>query len=668
MLQFSQADIAKIRERVKRNPQQLDALKEQTDFFFKYGVKVPVKTQSTWIMNFVCPEDSATLRYDYASEFEYVCPVCGRVYTGEPYSGAWWRYTVEKTVDNSFLCAVIWMITGEEKYKRIACEVLERFAQNYCTYELHGGIPYNNPGMINSQTLCEALTIRSLATTFDIVADAMPENWRKSIVDKLLLPSANVLCEQRMNQLHNHEVVIDSALGIVGLVTRHQELVDFGISSKYGLKYQLENGVLDDGFWFEGTVHYHYFALWACMMFEKFAKDTPYTLRHLGIYEKMYAMPLKLMKPNFHMPCLGDGNGEGMFEELAEHYEFPYALLHTREMAQLLNKVYSVQTRCGAQALLYGVDEIENVDPLILTNYHDNEASGLTVLHSEGEQYLLFKHGKYGGEHDHYDKLGIHYSVGPQDVIADFGTVGYNAPHHYPYFKNTFTHNTVSINGVNQPPADGKTIAYVPAAEETLVEGYADWLGELPDRDSFTIKQWDEEAYHGVRMNRVLLVRNEYIVEAFLIRGAKGKTVDWTVHPKGVWIAKADACPDSAGTSTPQSFLHDAVSICNSGVIESTWKQTEGTLRIWSGCNHEGKLIYAQGPDNPPAQTVTYMIHRVQADGSDILFINVICFEKDKEKLEKVAMNQKDARSVTVDVTYNGVSRTHSFEIGRETV
>ena len=79
-------------------------------------------------------------------------------------------------------------------------------------------------------------------------------------------------------------------------------------------------------------------------------------------------------------------------------------------------------------------------------------------------------------------------------------------------------------------------------------------------------------------------------------------------------------------------------------------------------------MIYAQGPDNPPAQTVTYMIHRVQADGSDILFINVICFEKDKEKLEKVAMNQKDARSVTVDVTYNGVSRTHSFEIGRETV
>lgn len=116
---------------------------------------------------------------------------------------------------------------------------------------------------------------------------------------------------------------------------------------------------------------------------------------------------------------------------------------------------------------MYGVDEIEDVEPLTLSNYHDNEASGLTVVHGAGEQYLLFKHGKFGGEHDHYDKLGIHYSVGECDVIADFGTVGYNAPHHYPYFKNTFTHNTVCINGVNQPPADGKTIEYRSGDGET---------------------------------------------------------------------------------------------------------------------------------------------------------------------------------------------------------
>ena len=91
MLQFSTADIARIKERVKEHPEHLEALRAQTAFFFEHGVKVPVGTQSTWIMNFVCPEDSATLRYDYASEFEYVCPVCGKAYlptTSQAYCSA----------------------------------------------------------------------------------------------------------------------------------------------------------------------------------------------------------------------------------------------------------------------------------------------------------------------------------------------------------------------------------------------------------------------------------------------------------------------------------------------------------------------------------------------------------------------------------------------------
>lgn len=665
MLQFSNADIERIRKRVKKNPELLDKLKEQTAFFFEHGVKVPVGTQSTWIMHFVCPDDSATLRYDYACEFEYVCPVCGKVYRGEPYSGAWWRYTVEKVVDNGFLCAVIWMITEEEKYRSIACEVLDRFAENYAGYELHGGILYNNPGKINSQTLCEALTIRSLAMAFDILADAAPAAWREKIEEKLLIPSAQVLCEQRMAQLHNHEVVIDSALAIVGLVTKRQDFVEFGVCSKYGLKYQLEHGVLEDGFWFEGTVHYHYFTLWACMAFEKFAKDTPYTLRNLGIYEKMYAMPLRLMKPDFHMPCLGDGNGEGMFEELAEHYEFPYAMLRTKEMAQLLNKVYSVKARDGVQALLYGVDEIEAAEPLTLCNYHDNEASGLTVLHGAGEQYLLFKHGRFGGEHDHYDKLGVHYAVGKRDVIADFGTVGYNAPHHYPYFKNTFTHNTVCINGVNQPPADGKTVCYQAQEGEVLVQGFAGWVGELPDRDSLTVKQWDEEAYRGVRMNRALLVRDEYIVEAFLVRGADGKTVDWNIHPKGRPVVPAGAKPDAVGDSQPQRFLHDAVSVSNRGIVHSVWEQDACALHVWSACNREGRLIYAQGPDNPPDQTVTYLTHRVEKACGDILYMNVICFAQGENRLKVVSMEQQDGRRVQIRVAFDGVERLHAFEIGQ---
>ena len=665
MLQFTRDDIHRIRQRAKENPEMLNELRRRTEFFFRYGVKVPVGKQSTWVMYYMCPEDSSKLVYDYAQQFEFTCPVCGKVYTGDYFGGAWWRHTVEKTVDNGFYCAVLWLITEEEKYKSIAVEVLERFANNYAGYELHGGIPYNNPGMISSQTLCEALTLRSLVMSFDILSDTMPEQWNEKIVKWLIEPSAKVMMEQRMSQLHNHEVVINSTLSIIGLVLKRQDILDFGLYSKYGLKYQMENGVLDDGFWFEGTVHYHNFTLWACMVFEKFARNTKHSMRSLGIYEKMFAMPMHIMKHDFTLPCLGDGSGEGTLDELAMYYEFPYTLLKTKEIAQLLNTVYSRTERSGIEALLYGADEIEATDQLKPQNYHDDEASGLTVLHGEGGQYLLFKHGKYGGEHDHYDKLGLHYAVADEDVFADFGTVGYNAPHHYPYFKNTFTHNTVCINGVNQPPADGKTVDYIPGENETFVQGYAGWTGALPDRDSLTIVQWDEEAYRDVEMYRALLFRDEYLLEAFLVKGAQGKTVDWVIHPKGIctmpdspWIAQ------SVGLSTPQTFLNEARCIRNAGLAHSLWTQAGGTLHLWSACNQEDAVLYADGPDNPPSQTLTYCIHRVVPEQGDVIFANVICFADNRPAPEDVSI-RIDGNNVNFQLTVNGSRREHTFVVGK---
>ena len=45
-----------------------------------------------------------------------------------------------------------------------------------------------------------------------------------------------------------------------------------------------------------------------------------------------------------------------------------------------------------------------------MEDYHDETGSGLTVLHRKNDQYLLVKHGPFGGEHDHYDKLEFSYA------------------------------------------------------------------------------------------------------------------------------------------------------------------------------------------------------------------------------------------------------------------
>ena len=667
MIQFTAEEVRAIAKRAHNWPDALIKMKSSCEFLFQYGIKVPMGTKSTWVMFFQCPKDSARLVYNYAVEDEYTCPVCGCVYRGEPYMGAWWRITVEKVLDGAYFCAAIWMMTGEEKYFFAAREALLRFADNYSGYELHGGIPYNNPGRISSQTLCEAMALRSICMTYDILRDALIPLERGHIEDNLLTPSSLVLVTQRMNQLHNHEVVIDSALGIAGLLLARPEFLEIAINGKYGLKYQLMHGTLSDGLWFEGTLHYHYFTLDACMLFERFARGTIYSLINLNCYEKMYAMPLRILQPDLCTPCLGDtGKSDGL-DELAEHYEYPYRLFKSPFMAQVLNQAYQTIPRNSAQALLFGEDNIEDTAPMVLTNYHDTEGSGLTVLHEVDGRYLLFKHGKYGGEHDHYDKLSIHFMVGDIEVLCDLGTVGYGAPHHYRYFKNTFTHNTVCINGMNQPPANGKIIQYSQRIDGVLVEGYADWCGDIPTLDSLTISQWHIPSYKGVEMRRAILFGKDYFIEAFLVRGAEGRTVDWVVHPQGrEELPPADyhGVEPALEGSVSQAFLNNARSFITCGVTETRWHQSAGVLRLFSACNQLSEMIYAHGPDNPPERTLCYAIHRVRPQDSEVLYMNVFAYGEIGAGITSVSLAEASPGEILAEIAFGQERRTHRFHIG----
>jgi len=337
-------------------------------------------------------------------------------------------------------------------------------------------------------------------------------------------------------------------------------------------------------------------------------------------------------------------------------------------MAQILNKVYQTVPRNGIQAFLFGADSIESTPGITLGNYHDNEASGLTVLRGSEGKYLLFKHGKFGGEHDHYDKLGIHFLANGVEVADDLGTVGYGAPLHYDYFKNTFTHNTVCINGLNQPPADGKTIRYEQRADGILVEGHADWCGEGPELDSLTIVQWDQPSYRGVAMRRSILFTDDYFVEAFLVRGAQGRVVDWLNHAQGeMALPKADyrSVNVQIGESKPQSFLHDAKGFVPLGVQETRWSQAAGTLRVFSACNSPSELVYALGPNKPGCAELGYEIHRTRPVGGDVLYMNVFAFGSAGEKISAVELSETAPGEVLAQITLGAEKRAHRFTIGK---
>ena len=90
------------------------------------------------------------------------------------------------------------------------------YAKYYPDYEIHGNIPYNGPGRSGAQTLDEANFQRSFAMAYDILSECMSEEEKIYIRDRMFLPGAQFLLEHRHKQLHNHEVIINSAIAVIG--------------------------------------------------------------------------------------------------------------------------------------------------------------------------------------------------------------------------------------------------------------------------------------------------------------------------------------------------------------------------------------------------------------------------------------------------------------------
>ena len=113
---------------------------------------------------------------------------------------------------------LLYLVTGEKSYAEKAISIMTEYSKYYKDYEVHGDIPYNGPGKSGAQTLDEANFLRSFAMTYDLFSDLMTEEEQTFIRDGMLLPGAEFLMEHRHKQLHNHEVIINSAIAIIGLI------------------------------------------------------------------------------------------------------------------------------------------------------------------------------------------------------------------------------------------------------------------------------------------------------------------------------------------------------------------------------------------------------------------------------------------------------------------
>lgn len=629
MIQFTGKEIEKIRKKAAKEPwsHAVEELKASAGRWQERPLRVPKTGIGNWTLYYYCPDCSVQLAFDEEKEKEHRCLVCGQIFRGEPYDGAWWGFMHMENYNTAFRLGQLYLLTGEAAYGRKAVDILKEYSRYYETYEVHGDIPYNGPGKACAQTLDEAILLRTFAMTCDLVGDLMDGQERKEIEEHLFKPGAYFLLDHRHRQIHNHEVIISSAIAVLGLLLGREEFVRQAVYEPYGLIYQLEHGMLEEGMWFEGSFGYHFFALTSFFAYEKFALHTKHSQIHHPNYKKMMEVLPPYLLPDGQIPMLNDTT-YGHNESSLYLYEFAYREMKSPAMLQLLKLLYRKQERDNLEALLYGADEAELSGSRAWEPESDSfhtpvGTCGHTVLRGKQGRYLLFKHDTYGGEHDHYDRLGISYQAYGKPIAADLGTTGYGAVMHYDYYKNTGAHNTVMIGGENQAPAACELTRYEVVDGITYVEAVCDWTAPYEMPDSFTIVQWNEEAYQTVKMTRKLAWTKDWFAELFYMEGVEAPfTTDWVMHIGGSRQGGSTGEPveDFSGEK-PFSYLKQVTreKVCG----QTLERFLDGTVHtdLYSYVP-EGEVFMAAGPDNPSYLDLNYRIERRR--GRHSLFLHVL--------------------------------------------
>ncbi|ECC9580062.1 alginate lyase family protein [Salmonella enterica subsp. houtenae] len=599
MKQFTQSQVLQAREHV--TPEIIEALIANNSDVMSNPVLVPETGCATWNHYFFCPDHSVRLIWDRHSPGLHHCPIDHASFAGEPYDGAWWRWLNGLNAKACYELAVLWLLTNGPHYLSKVRDILMQYAKYYPDYQEHGGIPYNGPGKANAQTLCEANCHTDFARGFDIIRTTLIEEEDQYIAERLLRSSAEFLMKHRCNQIHNHEVKISAAVGIIGAVLGDKRYLEFAVNSQYGLRYQLEHALMPDGLWFEGSLHYHFYALQGFFTYEKVARNSGYSLLETAWYPKMLSVPLSQLMPDMTLPKINDCvNGQEKLTH-TDIYEFAWWHYGTPEYGQLLKQIYSQHPRNSIDALFYG--QALPSTPLLppQKTLHIAE-SGLTIIRNKPGQAICIKHTPYGGEHDHYDRLGLTVFNHGRAIFPDLGTTGYGAPLHYGYYKNSFSHNTLCINGRNQAPANPYVVAYREENGTVQLITEVEWKSTPLIPDSKTRIEWDAEAYKDVVYRRNITAKDDLLIDIITVDNPHAQEINTSYL--------INATPPEAEYTTalfPHTIATDAVPIA--APVKLSW-QSPDKFNIYCFSAGKSVLFQGKGPNNPSTSELTYLTMR----------------------------------------------------------
>lgn len=393
----------------------------------------------------------------------------------------------------------LYLITDSSVYARNIKNMLLKYSAAYPLYIEHNRekIAIDNfGGKMFSQSLDDAVWAIDAARTFDVARSVMTNAERASIESGYLSKCAQMLLRKRVDG--NWQAWHNGALAALGVALKSDRILNIAINeSGYGYRSLLEKNVYEDGWWKEGSVVYHFYPLRALVLTAEAAR-----CRGINLYDKkllkMFVAPIQMMYADLTFPSQNDGwYGTSLLSQ-ANLYELASRRYKNTILTNVMSLCYRKAVRSAPEALLNGEPLNRNPSPLNLKSCVFNDL-GVGILRNK-DITVVMKYGPDGGSHGHPDKLSISIHKGTREILPDFGTTAYSLPVNAQWYKNTYSHNTVTIDKKNQLKTCGKLIKFESRENGGKVEAIAN------------------DAYPGVTMNRKLELKGQQLTDHFVCK------------------------------------------------------------------------------------------------------------------------------------------------------
>ena len=581
-------------------------------------------------------------------------------------------YTHEKHKANYLLMfnsAVLYNITGDQKYSNLVRQILLKYAKLNPTLKNHPQATSSSPGRIFWQALNDANWMVYTGMAYDLVYNSLKQSDRTIIEEGAFKPEVDFVTKDLsawFNLIHNHAVWATAGVGIIGVATNNQKYIDLallgtkqnGTSGFYALLNQLFS---PDGYYTEGP----YYTRYALLPFMMFAN----TINNKFPSKKIFSYRDSILKKAVQT-SLQYTNTDAIFYPLNDAIKDKnYTTVEMMIAVNISTKVYGLQpdfltvaqkqqnvllTKGGlvlAKAIalkstipaIFPYKTIENSDGA------KGDKGGVSILrngYGTNLTSLIFKYTSHGLSHGHYDKLNINLFDQGNEILQDYGSArfvgveqkygGRYLPENAGFATQTIAHNTIVMDETSHFKGTEKI-----AEQFAPIKLYSNLNSVVRENSSSSkvlfVSAMDSNAYPSTTLRRSLYLitlpnQPKLIIDIFQANSNSQHQYDLPFHYLGQFINASFNYNYYKTNMQPVGFKNgyqylwkEAETKQADTTIQFTFLNGQSYYSISSMLTDTATILFARLGANDP----NFNLRRepsiiIRKKGKDISFVNVI--------------------------------------------